>query len=224
LGGAEVKISFLELFDSNIGPKGAKALGMSLSYGHNLSLLTLKLDYNGTLGDEGVAHLCKGLRTNQSLKQLHLQFCGITAESGPHLAEVLANSRSELEVVNVSGNRMGGAGLLALCVGLQQNVKLETLSLGDNMIDQMEEDMAGLTAFKNVLLIPSCALTSVDLMYNRIGEAGANILIEAMGPENTKIKEFLVDLTLPMPIFEALFRKGGGKGKKGGKAKKGKKK
>jgi hypothetical protein len=51
---------------------------------------------------------------------------------------------------------------------------------------------------------------------------GANILIEAMGPENTKVKEFLVDLTLPMPIFEQLFRKGGGKAK--GKGKKGKKK
>jgi hypothetical protein len=43
-----------------------------------------------------------------------------------------------------------------------------------------------------------------------------------MGPENTKIKEFLVDLTLPMPIFEVLFRKGGGKAK-GKKGKKGKK-
>jgi hypothetical protein len=50
---------------------------------------------------------------------------------------------------------------------------------------------------------------------------GANILIEAVNPDNTKIKEFLVDLTLPMPLFEQLFRKAGGK--KGGK-KKGKKK
>jgi len=50
-------------------------------------------------------------------------------------------------------------------------------------------------------------------------------LIEAVNPENTKIKEFLVDLTLPMPIFEQLFRKGGGKakGKGKGKGKKGKK-
>jgi hypothetical protein len=54
-------------------------------------------------------------------------------------------------------------------------------------------------------------------MYNRIGEGGAKILQTALGPENTKIKEFLVDLTLPMPLFELIFRKGGG-----GKAKKGK--
>lgn len=109
----------------------------------------------------------------------------------------------------------------------------------------------GLTALKECLLNPTLALTSVDLMYNRIGgllvdtsvvfvfsssyalnevfltsiligEAGAKILIEAVNPENTKIKEFLVDLTLPMPIFEQLFRKGGGKAKGKGKGKKGK--
>ena len=68
LGGADVKISFLELFDNNIGSRGANALGTSLSYGHNLSLLTLKLDYNPTIGDEGVINLCKGLRTNSTLK------------------------------------------------------------------------------------------------------------------------------------------------------------
>jgi hypothetical protein len=57
------------------------------------------------------------------------------------------------------------------------------------------------------------------------GEAGAAILLEAITPDNTKIKEFLVDLTLPMPLFEQLFRKaGGGKGGKGGKKKGGGKK
>mmetsp|Transcript_11018 Transcript_11018/g.18485 ORF Transcript_11018/g.18485 Transcript_11018/m.18485 type:complete len:341 (+) Transcript_11018:53-1075(+) len=223
LGGADVKIAFLELFECNIGPKGATSLGMSLSYGNNLSLLTLKLDYNGSLGDEGIVNLCRGLRTNQSLKQLHLQFCNITSAAGPHLAEVLANAKSELEVFNVGGNRLGGAGLTALCEGLAQNTKCETLCLADNMIDQMEDDLAGLSAFKDCLLKDTVALTNVDLMYNRIGEAGANILLEAINPSNTKIKEFLVDLTLPMPIFEQLFRKGGGKKGKG-KGKKGKKK
>lgn len=60
-------------------------------------------------------------------------------------------------------------------------------------------------------------------IYNLLGEAGANILIEAINPTNTKIKEFLVDLTLPMPVFESLFRKGGGKAKGKGKKGKGKK-
>jgi hypothetical protein len=48
-----VKLLFLELLDDNIGPRGALALGTALSQGNNLSLLTLKLDYNSTLGSQG---------------------------------------------------------------------------------------------------------------------------------------------------------------------------
>jgi len=36
-----------------VGPKGAGALGQALSAGKNLSLCTLKLDYNLTIGAEG---------------------------------------------------------------------------------------------------------------------------------------------------------------------------
>lgn len=61
----------------------------------------------------------------------------------------------------------------------------------------------------------------VDEVFNSVGEEGAKVLTEAITPENTKIKEFLVDLTLPMPLFEQLFRKAGAK--KGGKGKKKKK-
>lgn len=88
----------------------------------------------------------------------------------------------------------------------------------------MEDDLKGLRALRDCLLNPTVSLTSIDLMYNRIGETGAKVLIDALTPDNKKIKEFLVDLTLPMPIFELLFRKGGGgkkgKAKKGGKKKK----
>lgn len=104
-------------------------------------------------------------------------------------------------------------------------------------------DLEGLRALRDCINNPTVTLANVDLMYNRIGnfknykdivsiilffyalgEPGAKVLLEAITPENSKIKEFLVDLTLPMPIFEQLFRKAGGKkgakGKKGGKKKK----
>jgi hypothetical protein len=71
------------------------------------------------------------------------------------------------------------------------------------------------------MLNSESALTHVDLMYNRIGEDGAKILAPALGPDNTRIAEFLVDLTLPLSIFEQIFRRDlGGKGKKGKKGKK----
>jgi hypothetical protein len=40
----------------------------------------------------------------------------------------------------------------------------------------------------------------------REGERGASILVPALTEENKRIEEFLVDLTLPMHLFEALFR------------------
>lgn len=52
-------------------------------------------------------------------------------------------------------------------------------------------------------------------------------MLPALAPENEqRIKHFLVDATLPTPLFEALHRRdtGGGGGKKGGKKGKGKKK
>lgn len=170
LGGAEVKISYLELLDNNITYRAGNALGSSLSFGRNVSLLTLKLDYNASFGDLGVHHLCVGLRTNVSLKQLHLQFCNITHESGPYLADVLANCKSMLEVLNLTGNKLKGAGLAALCRGLIVNTVLQKLSLADNMIDQSIDDINALSDFKDCLMQPTLGLVSVDLMYNRIGK------------------------------------------------------
>jgi hypothetical protein len=51
-----VKLTYLELMDNKIAEKGALALGTSLSKGNNLSLLTLVLDYNTTLGTTGNYH------------------------------------------------------------------------------------------------------------------------------------------------------------------------
>jgi hypothetical protein len=77
----DVQISFLELLDNNISARGALALGNSLGRHNNLSLLTLKLDYNTTLGDEGIVNLCRGLRTNATLKQVFTCKCTVYTSS-----------------------------------------------------------------------------------------------------------------------------------------------
>lgn len=48
------------------------ALGRALSLGNNRSLQTLKLDYNDSIGHEGATLLARGLRTNSTLKVLHI--------------------------------------------------------------------------------------------------------------------------------------------------------
>ena len=64
-------------------------------------------------------------------------YCDITSDAGIALSDVLENARSSLEVLNLSGNRLGGLGFEAICKGLIQNTKLLRLGLADNMIDQV---------------------------------------------------------------------------------------
>jgi hypothetical protein len=53
--------------------------------------------------------------------------------------KVIANTRSSLEVLGLTGNRLGGKGLSGICKGLIVNTKLKTLYLADNMIDQVSK-------------------------------------------------------------------------------------
>lgn len=220
LGGAEIQINYLELWDNNIGPRGALALGRSLMVGNNRSLLTLKLDYNRDLGTEGVAALCKGLRTNSTLKQLHLPYCNIDSGAGEPLSEMLTYTRLGLTMLNLKGNQLRGQGLSDLCAGLEKSRSLVDLDLSDNDIG--EQDSEALERFALALMMPTAVLANISLLYNRIGEAGANALLPALDPSNKRIQQFLVDETLPPPLFEALSRVSAGG--KGGKKKKGKKK
>ncbi|GMI24158.1 hypothetical protein TeGR_g9572 [Tetraparma gracilis] len=73
LGGAEIQLAYLELTNNGISAAGAFALGRSLSCMMNRSLMTLVLDYNRELGSDGCAALCRGLRTNSTLKKLSLK-------------------------------------------------------------------------------------------------------------------------------------------------------
>jgi hypothetical protein len=220
LGGAEIRLSYLEILDDSIGPRGCNSLGISLSMGKNLSLLTLKLDYNRGIGTQGAVNLLRGLRTNVTLKQLHLCYCNIEKEAGEAFGDLLLNQKSSLVECNLGGNRIGGLGLMNICKGLSINTTLEKLSLSDNQIDQTEEDISGLIALKEVLIGDSSALTSVNLLYNLIGEAGAKELVP-VAEENKKLQELLIDASVPLELFEKIYRAGGGgKGKKGKKGKK----
>lgn len=222
LGGADVKLVYLEFLETDMLPLGALALGQSLSRGNNLSLLTLKIEFSPNFGSEGCRNLCQGLRTNSTLKQLYMNYCNIDETAGVDLADLLSNARSSLEIFSIGGNNLRGYGLEALSRGLITNTVLRKLNLSDNKIDQSEIDAAGLTALKDALLVRTSGISSVNLLYNRIGDIGGKILLPIV-TENKNISEFLVDISLSMPLYEKLFMKGGGKKKKkkgGGKKKK----
>ena len=84
------------------------ALGQALSVGCNTSLYSLKLDFNPLLGSEGAAALCRGLRTNSSLKQLHLPYCDLGPDAGAPLGEMLSFTKLKLTVLNLQVRRAAG--------------------------------------------------------------------------------------------------------------------
>lgn len=123
LGGAEIQLQYLELFDNDISSVGAFALGRSLSCMMNRSLLTLSLDYNMTLKSEGVAALCMGIRTNSTLKKLSLRYCDIDENAGGPLGEMLAFTKIGLSILDLMGNRLSGIGLRDMCPGMRRNAR-----------------------------------------------------------------------------------------------------
>lgn len=132
--GLDLLLEGVELMDCGIGPVGCRALGNSLILGGNTSLLSLKLELNLGLGDEGARELARGLRTNRTLKQLSLNYCDIGPAGAEALAEVLASPIGTLESVSLLGNRLGSLGLLSLAVAAHYSKTLKELILKDNGI------------------------------------------------------------------------------------------
>lgn len=198
------QLEYVELTDNDISHAGAKALGRSLCVGMNTTLNTLILDFNRTLGSQGVAALCKGLSTNSTLKKLSLKHCGIDEQGGKPLTEMLSFKKSALISLDVSCNSLGGSGLSDVCTdGLLVNTSLKTLRLADNGINQSDDDVKGLKELGSVL-IQHPSLIAVDLNHNNIGDRGAKVLLPSL-IDNKQITEFKVDTRMNDDLFKQLY-------------------
>lgn len=210
-------ISYLELMDCKVGRSGCQALGEALDGKHKSHLLNLKIHYNAEMGDEGVSALCRGLFTNRTLKQLHLDYCNIGPSGAQVLGQALSMPKSELTVMSLHGNSVG-SGLKYLAKGLKRCPALTTLNLSDNAIGQ---DLEALEEFREALL-HCTSLSFVDLTLNRLNQESAAILMPVVACSH--LKTFLVDATLPPAVFAKLNRTGGSDKGGSGKKKAGKKK
>ena len=72
--------------------------------------------------------------------------------------------------------------------------------------------MIMLLSFTNIIYVTEIFTAQI---YDIPGARGGQALIPALTTENKKIREFLVDLTIPSQLFDQLFRRvAGGKKKK----------
>lgn len=219
-----VALTHVEIMDNEVGPEGAGLLGSSLMAGANPSLMTLVLDLNPRISDEGVARLFMGLRTNCSITKVSLSHCGVTATGAQAIADALRSGTSVITHLNLTGNAIGSVGLQALAHAAQSTT-LTDLILTDNSIGcsiDPAENRTAMEALVEALTAESSALSLVDLDMNPLAPADAALLVDAVR-DNERVRGFKVDASLPAELFDALNKaeKKGKKGKKGkGKGKK----
>ena len=131
----KVEVEMVELMDSGITPLGAGALGDSLVLGANASLRTLRLDLNLGLGDEGVASLCRGLRSNRNLRVLTLSHCSLTERAAQSIAtDFLASPLCILEALDLTGNALAAEGVFTLATAAARSKTLKELLFCDNQV------------------------------------------------------------------------------------------
>jgi hypothetical protein len=94
-------LTHVQMMDCRIGAAGCGALGDALGIGYNKYLTTLLLDYNDTIASPGVKALCRGLRSNSTLKRLSLSHCAIDEAGGKPLANLLKFKTTALEELNL---------------------------------------------------------------------------------------------------------------------------
>jgi len=133
-GKEEVAPTFVEFMDCGVGVEGCAALGAALMLGANASLETLRLDLNPGVGDAGLIQLCRGLRTNRTLRTLTLGYCNIGPAGAAAIAAVLGSSLSSLEKIGLMGNSLGSEGLYILAQAAARSKTLLQLNLRDNGI------------------------------------------------------------------------------------------
>ena len=231
LGGAEVAIDYLELSNNKISIDGCRALGSALMVGGNRSLLKLDLSYND-IGSGGAAALSRGLRSNSSLLQLCLCYCGLDETAAEPIGDALAFAKTSLIHVNLQGNRLGDEGLRLLSGGLERNSSLLELNLNDNRIGSIPNS----AALRAMMTFGSCvqmhkSLATLRLDHNALCSEVCDVLWPNLRDPQNSAKQHprlkLVEVDAGLDVDPDVYAKlsvtgGGGGGKKKGK-KKGKK-
>jgi len=158
---------------------------------------------DNNIGDEGIAHLCKGLAGNMSLKKLILprarfgaggfRALGDLLAAAPNLDELVASSNicdaegvkgefefglsenRSLQSLAIAACRIGDAGAAPLLKGpLKRHPSLEHVSLSYNRLE------SAVAASVNEMLAANKVLRFLDLKGNSLGPAGAEALLKGL--------------------------------------------
>ncbi|KAF7239917.1 Leucine-rich repeat-containing protein 74B [Varanus komodoensis] len=193
-----MKDSKLTLMHHGLGPKGARALALSLT--SNTSIVKLNLSDNWLNGD-GAAAIADTLKENDvDLSENRVGVKGAKALSA------MLRENTTLISLDLSGNELSDHAARDLADALLTNNKMEFLNLSHNMLGEPSGEVLGAAVAENVGLKElnlswncfrgqgavavakglgaNIFLRVLDLSYNGFGNSGAAALGEALKVNN----------------------------------------
>lgn len=175
---AAERLTTLDLFMVELGPRGGQLLSVALST--NQTLTSLDLEQN-ELKDAGAVQIAAALETNKALTFLKLDDNMITSHGAVALATGLTANGS-LKTLSLQQNSIGEAGAHALREALEVNFSLTDLGMDHANLDP--ELLEQITVFteKNaeppwvLRLYPEATPTGLQLSLSTDGPDGAVVL------------------------------------------------
>jgi len=166
----DLALNYIDLTDS-----GCTELLTFLSRHRSVTSLEL---FGNRIGNPSCS-LVPSLLGLQALTRLKLGDNSITAAGARCIAEGLAEQHSLIQL-HLGGNNIGDDGLIAIVKALWNNTTLTSLGIRDNGIGA-----SGINALVQLLCLPKCVLSEVQLKGNAIGDEGAEYLAQAMAMNRT---------------------------------------
>ncbi|KAI5630527.1 NACHT, LRR and PYD domains-containing protein 3, partial [Silurus asotus] len=151
----------------------------------HLTVNTLDLSRN-KLEDSGVKRLSALLENPEcKVKDLRLQYCGVSDEGCAALASALRSNPSHLRELNLSGNKVGDSGVKCLSAVLENpHCKMEVLGLLD-----CEVSDEGCAALDSALRLNPSHLRELYLSGNKVGDSGVKFLSDLKDDKRYKLQK-----------------------------------
>jgi Ran GTPase-activating protein (RanGAP) involved in mRNA processing and transport len=174
-------LTWLDMYRTRCGPKGATALGDALGKNHTLQHLLLR---SNAVKSDGTLYLSKALANKScALMTLDLSYNLVMDEGVEELGRALRGNGS-LTTLLLAGNGVSDKGCAELTKPLRKNEALTLLDLSFNRIGGAEGN-AGAESIADLIRENKC-LTSLNLDTNKIGNEGAHVIASAI-PADTRL-------------------------------------
>jgi len=188
-----------------IGDEGAAQIATVLAIAGNLRELSFA---GNNIGPRGVTSLVNSFEKQRALGKrpieiLDLNMNNIGLEGAKTLAKALRAPECTLRTLKVSDNRIGLPGLLEIIRALKANTTMKQLDISWNMCKKEDYNVSAVPASEDgvqfamevadLLSQPTCALESITLDGNLLGNNGAMLVLKALQDNPTlPMKHFSV--------------------------------